>query len=102
MERHNKGVLEDAFELQQSEADDALREALKGVLVQEDIARFLIDQIKPAQQQFIFLSGLGSAWPLISGHSLLNTLHAAMGHTPTTSTTSASAQSSLSMNIIYM
>lgn len=27
-----EGVLEDAFELQQSEGDDALREALKGVL----------------------------------------------------------------------
>lgn len=75
-------VLEDAFELQKSEGDDALREALKGVLGQEDIARFIVKQIKPEEQQFVLLSGLGSAWPLIRGHSLLNALHAAMGYTP--------------------
>jgi hypothetical protein len=77
-----EGVLEDAFELQQSEGDDALREALKGVLGQEDIARYIVKLVKPEEQQFVLLSGLGSAWPLIRGHSLLNALHAAMGHTP--------------------
>ena len=77
-----EGVLEDAFELQKEEGDSALREALKGVLGQEDIARFLIEQINPSEQQFVLLSGLGSAWPLIRAHSLLNALHASMGHTP--------------------
>jgi hypothetical protein len=75
-------VLDDAFELQKSEGEDALREALKGVLGQEDIAHFLTKQINPEEQQFVLLSGLGSAWPLIRGHSLLNALHASMSHTP--------------------
>ena len=77
-----EGVLEDAFELQKNEGDEALREALKGVLGQEDIARYLSTKINPEEPQFVFLSGLGSAWPLIRGHSLLNALHASMGHTP--------------------
>ena len=77
-----EGVLEDAFGLQKNEGDEALREALKGVLGQEDIARYLSTKINSEEPQFVFLSGLGSAWPLIRGHSLLNALHASMGHTP--------------------
>ena len=77
-----EGLLEDAFELQKSEGNEALLDALKGVLGQEDVARFLTRQINPDEQQFVLLSGLGSAWPLIRGHSLLNALHASMGKTP--------------------
>jgi hypothetical protein len=75
-------VLEDAFELQKSEGEDALRDALKGVLGQEDVASYLTQLIQPEEQQFVLLSGLGSAWPLIRGHGLLNALHASMGQTP--------------------
>ncbi len=75
-------VLGDAFELQKSEGEEVLLEALKGVLGHEEIAEFLTQQINPSEQQFALLSGLGSAWPLIRGHSLLNALHTSMGNTP--------------------
>mgnify|MGYP003632866609 CR=1 FL=1 len=77
-----EGVLEDALQLHKQEGNDALIEALKGILSQENFGDFLCKQILPNEQDFVLLSGLGACWPLIRGHSLLNVLHARMGETP--------------------
>ena len=36
-----------------------------------------------SKTEFIILHGLGSAWPIIRGHGLLNALHAKVGDVPT-------------------
>jgi hypothetical protein len=78
----DEDVLEDAFELHKSQGNDALVEALQGLLSQENFAKYLCDKIVPEEQDFVLLSGLGACWPLLRGHSLLNALHARMGRTP--------------------
>jgi hypothetical protein len=37
---------------------------------------------QPNQQDLVLVSGVGSVWPLMRTHSLLNNLHPIMGRTP--------------------
>ena len=37
---------------------------------------------KPADHDLVLLSGVGSVWPMLRAHSLLNCLHTVMGKTP--------------------
>lgn len=77
-----RGLLERAFLREQQVGLDALRKTLAGPLSQEKVAHFIADQAQPEAQDFILLSGLGNAWPLVRGHELLSALQDVMGHTP--------------------
>ncbi len=77
----DEDVLDDAIALQASDGDEELMNALKGSLEQNRIAQFIADNITEGSE-FVLLSGLGSAWPLIRGHILLNALHAVLGDKP--------------------
>ena len=46
------------------------------------LAPYIVDKHKAADQDLIFISGIGSVWPLMRGHDLLNNLHALLGDTP--------------------
>ncbi len=81
-----------AFNLQKERGDDALFNALKGPLEQNRIAEFIAKKIglnnslegtNETRTEFILMHGLGSAWPIIRGHGLLNALHAKVGSVPT-------------------
>ena len=37
---------------------------------------------QPQDQDLVLLSGVGSVWPMMRTHSLLNNLHPVMGNTP--------------------
>jgi hypothetical protein len=78
-----RNLLQRAFQLQQERGDEALFNALKGPLEQNRMADFIADKVNLEQSQFILLHGLGSAWPMIRGHGLLNALHAKVGAVPT-------------------
>ncbi len=60
----------------------SLKKNLSGVLSQEKIARFISEQHQPETLDFVILSGLGNAWPLVRGHELLSALQSVMGTTP--------------------
>lgn len=78
-----RNLLERAFQMQQQRGDDALFNALKGPLEQNRMADFIAEKADLANSEFILLHGLGSAWPMIRGHGLLNALHAKVGAVPT-------------------
>ncbi len=61
---------------------DGLRKQLAGPLSQEKVAKFIAEKYQPSQLEFVLLSGLGSAWPLVRGHELLSALQDVMGSTP--------------------
>ena len=61
---------------------DSLRKTLAGPLSQEKVAKFIADKYQPSKLEFVLLSGLGSAWPLVRGHELLSALQDVMGSTP--------------------
>ncbi len=77
-----RGLLSKAIEMQRSRGDDALRSALLAPLHAERLAGVFAARFPPANYDLVLLSGIGSAYPLIRSHSLLNTLHAVMNGIP--------------------
>ncbi len=56
--------------------------ALAGPLHMDKFAPFIVDQSKAVDADMIFISGVGSVWPLLRAHDLLNSLHSLLGHKP--------------------
>ncbi len=77
-----RNLLDRALKLQREKGDAELYRALKGPLHEEKIAKALIEAADPQAHHMILLSGIGSAWPLIRSHTLLNALHPLMGGKP--------------------
>jgi hypothetical protein len=59
-----------------------LLKALKGSLSAERLAAFIAEQHVPSDADLVLISGVGSAWPMVRAHNLLNCLHKVIGHTP--------------------
>ena len=77
-----RNLLEKSFQLQLEKGNAALLKALKGILHEERIARRFADMAKPAEQDLVMISGIGSAYPLFRSQTLLSNLHSIMGQTP--------------------
>lgn len=71
-----------AISLQRKKGDTAALKALKAPLDAEKIARILAATAQPEQHDLVLVSGVGSVYPLLRTHSLLNNLHALMQQTP--------------------
>jgi hypothetical protein len=71
-----------ALTKQRQQGDAALLKALAAPLDASKLAATLIDQVDPATKDLVLISGVGSAYPLLRTHNLLNNLHAGMGSTP--------------------
>lgn len=78
----SRGLLERTFSREQQTGVDAVRKTLSGPLSQKKIAEFIAEKIKPETLDFVLLTGLGNAWPLVRGHELLSALQDVMGKTP--------------------
>jgi hypothetical protein len=75
-------LLDRAFDLQRSKGDNALFKALAGPLHMDKFVPFLLKHNNIQDQDLVLLSGVGSVWPLLRAHNLLNSLHADLGHVP--------------------
>jgi hypothetical protein len=75
-------LLDRALELQKAKGDDALLKALAGPLHMDKFVPFLLKHNNIHDQDLVLLSGVGSVWPLLRAHNLLNSLHADLGHLP--------------------
>jgi len=71
-----------ALELQSAKGNDAAMGALKAPLDAGRIATVFVKKIKPEENDLVFVTGVGSSYPLLRTHSLLNNLHPKMGKTP--------------------
>lgn len=78
----NRKLLDRAIELQQEKGDEALKKALAGPLHENKLAAVFAEVVQPDQHDLVLLSGVGSVWPLLRSHTLLNNLHPVMGRTP--------------------
>lgn len=79
----SRKLLDLAYKMQKDRGDETLFKALKGPLEQNRVAEFIVKQAKIEECDFIMLHGLGSVWPIVRGHGLLNALHAKVGNIPT-------------------
>ena len=71
-----------AISVQKDKGSQALLKALKGPLDSKKIAKVFTAKADPAKHDLILVSGVGSAWPMLRSHNLLNNLHPVMGSTP--------------------
>ena len=78
----SRGLFARACDREKQVGVDELRKTLAGPLSQDKVAQYIADQFKPTELDFVLLSGLGSAWPLVRGHELLSALQDVMGPTP--------------------
>lgn len=77
-----RGLFEKALAMHAKKGDAAVLRALKGPLAAEKISDFIASEHAPADHDLILLSGVGSVWPMLRAHNLLNCLHTITGATP--------------------
>ena len=65
-----------------AKGDSALLKALSGPMAAERVRDFIDEEHKPSEYDLILLSGVGSVWPILRAHSLLNCLHTILGNSP--------------------
>lgn len=77
-----RGLFARACEREKQVGLEALKKNLSGPLQQDKIARHLAEKYDFSSFDFVMVSGLGNAWPLIRGHEFLSAMQDVMGHTP--------------------
>lgn len=77
-----RNLLDKAMRMQQDKGDEALQKALSAPLHEEKLAAHFARVVQPEKHALVLISGVGSVWPLLRSHSLLNNLQPVMGKTP--------------------
>ena len=78
----SRNLLDKALRMQQEKGDEALKKALAGPLHENKLAAVFAEVVQPDHHDLVLISGVGSVWPLLRSHTLLNNLHPIMGRTP--------------------
>ena len=78
----DRKLLDRCFQMQREKSDEHLLRALAPVLDAEKMADAFAAEAEPDQHDLVLVSGVGSVWPLLRSHNLLNNLHSRMGQTP--------------------
>ncbi len=77
-----RGLLDKALQMQREKGDEALKRSLAGPLHENKLAAVFAEVAQPQKHDLVLVSGVGSVWPLLRSHTLLNNLHPMMGYTP--------------------
>jgi hypothetical protein len=77
-----RNLLDRALLMQKEKGDEALLKALNAPLHETKVAQAFAQAAEPDQHDLVLVSGVGSVWPLLRAHSLLNNLQHLMGKTP--------------------
>lgn len=77
-----RNLLDRAVVMQKDKGDAQLLKSLEKVLDAEKLAPVFVEAAKPQESDIVLISGIGSVWPVLRSHTLLNNLHARMGATP--------------------
>ena len=75
-------LLDRSFKMQQEKGDQHLLQSLAPVLDSEKIASVFSKLASPDHSDLVIVSGVGSVWPVLRSHNLLNNLHSKLGKTP--------------------
>ena len=78
----SRNLLDKAIQVQRQKGDEALKKALAGPLHETKMSGIFAEAAQPAQHDLVIVSGVGSVWPLLRSHTLLNNLQSVMGKTP--------------------
>lgn len=75
-------LLDKALQMQREKGDEAVKKALAGPLHPEKLAPIFCEQAKPEEHDLVFVSGVGSVYPMLRTSSLLSNLQPIMSQTP--------------------
>jgi hypothetical protein len=75
-------LLDKAIEMQQKRGDAVLLSKLAAPLQAEKLAAAFEKRVDPQENDVVLISGVGSVYPMLRSHSLLNNLHRVMGNKP--------------------
>lgn len=78
----SRKLLDKAIQMQKEKGDEALKKALAGPMHESKLASLFAEVAQPDQHDLVIVSGVGTVWPLLRSHSLLNNLQPVMGKTP--------------------
>ena len=77
-----RNLLNRSFEREKQVGPEKLLSKIKAPLSQDKMARYIDDHFDLKNQEFVFVTGLGSAWPMVRGHEILSSMQDVMGSTP--------------------
>lgn len=77
-----RNLLQRALEMQREKGDQALGKALVGPLNENRLREVFVEVARPQEYDLVLVSGVGSVYPMLRLHTLLNNLHPVMGNTP--------------------
>jgi len=78
----NRSLLDRTIDLQKTKGDEFVLRHLEKILHPEKLAPLFAKQAQLEENNLVLVSGVGSVWPLMRTHTLLNNLHPVMGQTP--------------------
>ena len=78
----SRNLLDRSIQMQRAQGDEAVFKALSAPLHESRLAQVFAEVAQPGQHDLVLVSGVGSVWPLLRSHTLLNNLHPVMGNTP--------------------
>ena len=78
----SRNLLDRSIQMQRAQGDEAVFKALSAPLHESRLAQVFAEVAQPGQHDLVLVSGIGSVWPLLRSHTLLNNLHPVMGSTP--------------------
>jgi hypothetical protein len=78
----SRNLLDKAIQMHRDKGDEALKKALAGPLHEGKMSTMFAEATQPEQHDLVIVSGVGSVWPLLRSHTLLNNLQPVMGRTP--------------------
>jgi len=78
----SRSLLDRCLKMQREKGDQQLLHSLTPVLDASKVAEFFTAAADPDNHDLILVSGVGSAFPLLRSHTLLNNLHSKLGKTP--------------------
>ena len=77
-----RNLLDRSLQMQREKGNDALMKALRAALHENKLAQVFEQAARPSENNLVLVSGVGSIYPLVRSHTLLNNLHAITGETP--------------------
>lgn len=78
----NRKLLDKTFKLQKEKGSTFVRQQMEKILDPEKLKHNFVEEARPDQHDLVLVSGVGSAYPMLRSHKLLNNLHSVMGRTP--------------------
>jgi len=78
----DRKLLDRVLDIELKKSSEELLKSLKGPLDAKKIAKEFIKNVPPEENDLVLVSGVGSVYPMLRSHNLLNNLHHLMEDTP--------------------